>query len=52
MLFCHAKRKGFGIYVSKPLEYICYDFSNIYFDDIIILYDDAADGIVGIISVG
>ena len=47
-------KKGFGIYVSKPLEYICYDFSNIYIylDDIIILYDDAADGIVGIISVG
>lgn len=47
-------KKGFGIYVSKPLEYICYDLSNlyIYLDDIIILYDDAADGIVGIISVG
>lgn len=50
MLFCHAKRKGFGIYVSKPLVMTFQIY--IYLDDIIILYDDAADGIVGIISVG
>ena len=47
------KEKGLEFMFPNPYNIFVMTFQiYIYLDDIIILYDDAADGIVGIISVG